>query len=573
MTEKINVHSQVNILVVDDNEKNIRAMKKVLEDLPINIYEALSGEEALKLVLRHTFAVVYLDVQMPGMDGYEVARCMGQNETTSAVPIVFVTAVHNSTEHIEEGYNAGAIDYLTKPINAHMLLAKTKIFIKLYEQRRRLRETVEALDKIANNDPLTGLSNRHQFNYVFDKVLANNQRHHRMFALLLLDLDNFKSVNDNLGHDIGDELLKHVAQKLTCCLRESDHVSRLGGDEFAILLSELNRANDASYIATKLLEELATPFIINNRELKITTSIGIATYPFASSNVKGLYKAADIALYRAKDGGKNIFEYYTETLNKAYVRRAEVEHGLQKAIEKQELTMRYQPRFNIKDRTIVGVEALARWNSKKLGSIPPDEFITIAEETGFITTLGSFLIEQSFEQFAEWQKINQDLTFSFAINLSPGQILSQSFTRQIKLLVEHYKLNVDQLEFELTESVFKGRNEDLETVLDEIRSMGFMISIDDFGTGYSSLSRIKSLPIQVLKIDRSFVSDITTDVNDAAIVKAVIALANALQLDVVAEGVESKEQAEFLLANGCTKAQGYYYAKPLTVKEIDELLK
>jgi len=301
--------------------------------------------------------------------------------------------------------------------------------------------------------------------------------------------------------------------------------------------------------------------------------IGIATYPFASSTVKGLFKAADIALYRAKDRGKNVFEYYTDTLNKAYVRRAELEHALQKAIENNELTMLYQPRFDMKDKKIVGLEALARWNSKKLGPIPPEEFINIAEETGYITTLGEFLMQQSFEQFHQWQKVNKDITFSFAINLSPGQILSQSFTGNLKQLIERYELNVDQLEFELTESVFKGRNEDLEAVLDEIRAMGFVISIDDFGTGYSSLSRLKSLPIHILKIDRSFVRDITTDVNDAAIVKAVIALAKALQLNVVAEGVESQEQAEFLLANGCDQAQGYYYAKPLTAKEIDELLK
>ncbi len=289
--------------------------------------------------------------------------------------------------------------------------------------------------------------------------------------------------------------------------------------------------------------------------------------------MKGLFKSADIALYRAKDGGKNKFEYYTEALNETYVRRATVESELQKAIEKCEVSLVYQPRVNMKTKEIVGVEALARWNNEKLGYVSPDEFITIAEDSGMMTVLGEHLMQKAFSQVERWEKKHPSFTLSMAINLSPYQIMSQRFSDGLRKILNNYSINLNHIEFELTESFFKGDKNFLEKTLNHLKKMGLTFAIDDFGTGYSSLSRLKSLPINVLKIDKSFVRDIMTDVNDAAIVKAIIALADALQLDVVAEGVETKEQADFLLENGCVYAQGFYYSKPVTPEELDTLIK
>jgi diguanylate cyclase (GGDEF)-like protein len=574
MDDEQELHNEdsINVLVVDDTQTNIIIMEHILSKLPINIHSVQSGQEAIQLILENQYAVVYLDVQMPEMDGYEVARILSEDKKTAGVPIVFVTAADKNDENIKLGYEAGAIDYLSKPVDPDVLVAKTKIFMRLFEQQEKLSKLVSKLDDLATTDALTGLSNRYQFNYIFEKVLENNKRHSREFAFMIIDVDGFKMINDSYGHDIGDELLKQIAERIHTSVRSSDHVSRLGGDEFAILLTELASSTVTGSIAKQLIERLCDPFKIGTLQLQISVSIGIALYPFASDTVEGLFKAADIALYRVKEKGKNNFEYYTDSMNVAYQRRAVIESALLGAIENNEIYLVYQPRINMQTGQVVGVEALARWTDDKLGEVLPDEFIRVAEDMGVIHKLGYSLMSMAFSQFEKWQHSHDYSNFGLAINLSPYQILNQSFVGSMKKLIAQYSVDLNYVEFELTESIFKGDDEHLELSLKEVKELGISFAIDDFGTGCSSLSRLKSLPIHVLKIDQSFIRGITTDGNDAAIVRAVILLAGALQLDVVAEGVETKEQADFLLKNGCLYAQGYYYSKPVSADEIEKLI-
>ena len=390
--------------------------------------------------------------------------------------------------------------------------------------------------------------------------------------MLLLDLDNFKSVNDSLGHDIGDKLLNAVSKRLKKILRKSDYLSRLGGDEFVVMLPEIKNPSNVGNIAASIIQTISKKYLLENHEINVSTSIGIACYPTASNSIQGLLKAADIALYKAKDKGKNAFEYFSDEVNKAHTHKANIERALLKAIEKHEFSLLFQPQFNIENKQISGIEALARWHSDTLGDLPPTEFISVAEEMGYIGRLGNHLMELAFKQLEKWQKDYSAKRFNFAINLSPCQILAPTFIKNLKQLLTRYKIDLTCLEFELTESIFKGQDNLIETALEGIQKLGVRFAIDDFGTGYSSLSRLKLLPIHILKIDQSFVKDITTDENDAAIVKAIIALAKALQLSVIAEGVETKAQATFLVKHGCYQAQGHYFSKALSLTDINALL-
>ncbi|MDF1654294.1 MAG: EAL domain-containing protein [Coxiellaceae bacterium] len=560
------------ILIVDDNKNNILAMKTILDDLPVTLYSAASGEEALTLALEHEFAVIYLDVQMPGMDGYEVIRCLSDKKSTANIPVVLVTALSNDQKSILKGYEYGAIDYLPKPISPEILMAKTKIFINLYQQQIQLKAMVESLDRLCKIDELTRLSNRFQFNVYLEKMISTGNRHQRCFSLLLLDLDNFKLINDVHGHDMGDELLKQVAGRLANSLRISDHISRLGGDEFAMLISEVKHSYGINHFASKILTSLSEPFKINNQVLHTTASIGIATFPFANDTIQGLFKCADVALYRAKNKGKNSFQHFTDSLNKNYLRQSRIEHALLDAMNNNNIHLVYQPKYNMENREVIGVEALARWEHEELGNIPPIEFIRIAEETGHISELGDYLLLLAFKQFQQWNDSLKNSSFHLAINLSPYQFIDNNFLTNIKQMIKTYDINLNQVEFELTESVFKGNDYELENALNSLNDFGACISIDDFGTGYSSMSRLKQLPITVLKIDKSFISEVTSESDNAAIVKAIIALGEALQLNIIAEGVETEEQMDFLLKHGCSQAQGYYFSKPVSATEINKLI-
>lgn len=560
------------ILVVDDNPNNILVMTKTLESLPVKILSASCGKDALQLVLRHEFAVIYLDVQMPELGGYEVASCLSQNSSTAKIPIVLVTAIYNDLASIIKGYDSGAIDYLIKPIEPRVLIAKTRIFLELDEHKRNLTSMVRKLEELASIDALTGLANRNQFNHRFANVIRDSERKNKLFALLMMDLDNFKMINDVYGHDVGDQLLKKMSSRINSTVRGTDFVARLGGDEFAVLLSDINSPNDAGRVSKNIIENLSEPFQINTITLSVTISIGIATFPFGGRTLTDLYKASDVALYKAKGKGKKTFAYYTESLNIEHQRRSDIEKNLSYALENNEISLVYQPRINIKTNAIVCLEVLARWNSSSLGDVSPSEFIPIAEEIGLISDIGSCIIERAFMQLNKWSNEADNYDVAISINLSPFQLLKPDFHLVLKDFIVDHQVNVELVEFEITESVFSEQEADLEKTIAEISKLGFSLSIDDFGTGYSSLSRLKKLPISKIKIDKSFIHDLTEEPNDQAIIKAIIALANALQIQVVAEGVESKEQVSFLRQNNCLELQGFYFSKPLTATKVIALL-
>lgn len=430
------------------------------------------------------------------------------------------------------------------------------------------------LDYLAKHDDLTDLPNRSLFNSMLGIAINRAKRTKQLMAVLYLDLDHFKNINDTLGHDIGDLLLIEVAKKLQKATRADDFAARLGGDEFAVILNGLNNAHDAGNIAIKLNEIIDCSYKLAKHTVHITTSIGIACYPAEGKDASTLLKHADIALYTAKDAGRNTHQYFTSDLNGYHTERLFIENALSYALERQELYLVYQPKFALPSKKMIGMEALLRWQHPKLGLVPPTKFIPIAEATGAIIPIGEWILKTACQEFAEkflGQKSNQQLVIS--LNLSPEQLIREKFLDLIVGIIKNAKIPAKNLELELTETAIMSKPKVSEKVLTQLSKTGIQISIDDFGTGYSSLSYLKRLPITTLKIDQSFIRDIETDPSDAIIVKAIINLAKNLELNVIAEGVETKGQLQFLVDNGCLQAQGFYFAKPLSVKEMTQFIK
>lgn len=686
------------ILIVDDKRENLIVLEKLLATLPVQIIKAQSGNDALSAMIEHEFVLVLLDVQMPGMSGYEVLEVMSWDEKTRYIPVIFITANYADEQHKMKGYQYGAVDYLYKPINDIVLLSKIRVFLDLYNQRIQykqlnqryelilnaagegifgldkesmitfinpaaerilaypsshlvghpfasllkieevaneteatwkeqdiymacsqgsifhkddttfakhdgaqlpveftaspmknafneydgvvvvftditLRKTVEEqLTNLALYDHLTKLPNRLLFEKTISQSLARARRNNKLMALMFLDLDHFKDINDRLGHDIGDLLLKGVSDRLVNCVRETDTVARLGGDEFAIILDELSVTEDAAAIAEKIINSLVPPFYLNGNEVNATTSIGIAVYPMSGDTIQILTKNADIAMYQAKQSGRNNYCYFTDTMNEKVRFKLEMVHSLRYALERNELELYYQPKIDLKTRNIVGAEALLRWHHSDLGTLLPTEFLQIAEETGMMPKIGNWVIEQACQANKSWENIGEH-RIRVAVNLSTTQLSQDDLVSTIQAALERSHLSPDLFEIEITETSLVNQSEKAMSTITLLQRLGVHISIDDFGIGYSSLSYLKQLPVDSLKIDQSFVRDLSIDSNDAAIIKAVTALAHNLGLGVVAEGVETQEQLEFLEANDCDQVQGFFFSTPLTATEMAKLLK
>lgn len=451
------------------------------------------------------------------------------------------------------------------------------------QMSQNLQRSNEQIKYLAYHDNLTGLPNRLMFNEYLEHVLNNARRSGELVALLYIDLDNFKRINDTLGHHIGDELLKQYAERLSSCLRNSDYVARidydnivetvarLGGDEFIIILPSIKDQLSVATIAKRILDSVSQPFLLEQHEVFITGSIGITVYPDDGENVSTLTKNADIAMYHAKEAGKNNYMYYSQSMNEAALERLTLESGLRRALERDELVLHYQPQIDARSQTIIGVEALVRWQHPEQGLIPPVKFITIAEETGLIIPLGEWVLRESCRQIKAWQAIGiNDLTVS--VNLSNQQFTSGQLDSHIAAILKESDIEPHRLDVELTESSIMQNENTAANMLEAIKALGVSISLDDFGTGYSSLSYLRRFPIDTLKIDRSFVRDIVTDKDDAAIILAIIAMAHSLGLKVTAEGVEETDQFTFLQRHGCNTIQGFLFSKPLPADELEQLL-
>jgi diguanylate cyclase (GGDEF)-like protein/PAS domain S-box-containing protein len=435
-----------------------------------------------------------------------------------------------------------------------------------------LKESETKLIYQASHDELTGLPNRTLLQDRMRQALAHADREGNMVALLFIDLDRFKVVNDSLGHDIGDTVLQTAAGRLTGCVREVDTVARLGGDEFVLMLASISKTDSIASVANKALESLARTYTIGDHELVLTASIGISVYPKDGIDVQTLLKNADTAMYRAKEGGKNRLEFFTTEMNAAVQRRMYLENQLRHALVKNEFVLHYQPQADLITGRIIGVEALLRWTHPQLGMISPAEFIPIAEETGLIVQIGEWVLETACRQAVAWQGDGLP-PLRMGVNLSVRQFTQNDIVEVVARVLLETKLDPSLLELELTESLLMGGGEEIITTLNALRKMHIRLSVDDFGTGYSSLSYLKRFPVTAVKIDQSFVREITTDPDAAALARSIISMAHEMRLSVIAEGVETEGQLGYLARHGCDEIQGYFLSRPIPPDEFSQLLR
>ncbi len=444
-------------------------------------------------------------------------------------------------------------------------------YIEIFSDVSERKEREERVRHLAHHDFLTDLPNRVLLNDRITQAISLAERNHTQVAVMFLDLDRFKNVNDSLGHTVGDKLLQEVGLRLRGCMRASDTVSRQGGDEFVILMPDMDDAADIARAAQKVLDSVAHPYAIDGHELVSTPSIGISVYPADGRDVESLLKNADAAMYHAKESGRNNYQFFTQDMNTRALERLSLERSLRRAIERGELRLHYQPQYDVRSGRIVGVEALIRWEHPDLGLIPPGRFIPFAEDTRLILPVGEWVLREACRQNRAWQ--NQGLpAVRVAVNISPLQFHDAAFATTVQAALSETGLESRWLELEVTESVIMQDVERVTESLEQLKSLGLELAIDDFGTGYSSLSYLKRFPIDKLKIDQSFVRDISFDNDDAAITSAIIGLTRNLGLRTIAEGVETREQLEFLQAHGCDEAQGFWFSKPLTAEECTALL-
>jgi len=445
------------------------------------------------------------------------------------------------------------------------------------------KEAEEQIRYLAYYDSLTGLPNRTFYKELVSRSLLLARRHHWTIAILFIDLDYFKRINDTLGHDIGDQLLRTVGDLVKTCIRKSDFiarseqdelenvVARLGGDEFIVLLNEIVHSQDASRVARRILKELARPFNLAGHEVFVTASIGIALYPLDGNDAESLLKNADVAMYHAKNQGRNHYQFYTQSMNATSLQRLDLENDLRKALDRDEFLLYYQPTVNVQTGAIIGAEALVRWKHPEKGMISPVEFISLAEETGLIVPIGEWVLRAACIQNKAWQDADNKL-MRMSVNLSSRQFDQDGLIEIVSKALHDSVLDPRYLELEITESTIMKNPEKAATTLQKLKDMGICLSIDDFGTGYSSLGNLRRFPLDTLKIDRSFIMNITTGSDDAAITTAIIAMAHSLKLRVIAEGVETKEQQTFLRDLGCHEMQGFLFSQPLEANDFFELL-
>ena len=429
------------------------------------------------------------------------------------------------------------------------------------------RRAEERIRRLAHFDELTGLPNRTMFMHTLQRAFSLAQRRNKQFALFFIDLDRFKNINDSLGHEAGDRLLQDVARRLRQHRRESDTVARLGGDEFVVLVEDCADSRELTAIAQNILNAVGRPYTLSGREYHVTGSIGISTYPADGLDPASLLKNADIAMYLAKDRGKNNFQFYSPQQNAHSFERLALESALRHALERREFVLHYQPKIEIRTNRIVGVEALLRWNHPDLGTVTPTQFIPLAEETGLIVPIGRWVLRTACAQSAAWRSDGLP-GVRIAVNLSARQFSDDGLIGDISDALAEAALPPEGLELEITESMVMQNPERAVSTLSRLRELGISVSIDDFGTGYSSLGYLKRFPIDNVKIDRSFIKDLPHDTDDAAITRAVIAMAQSLRIRVVAEGVETREQLEFLRAHECDECQGYFVSRPLPPSEF-----
>jgi diguanylate cyclase (GGDEF)-like protein len=570
---------EAKILIVDDARANLVALQVLLKPIEANIISAESGEQALQEVQDNEdhIALILLDVQMPVMDGFEVARLLHENEKTRSIPIIFITA-NQDDAHIEEAYLAGAVDYIQKPIRKTALLSKVNVFLDLWSLRFGLEQEIEQrrlaehrVEHLATHDPLTNLPNRRGLYEELNELIYRSKRYRYSSAVIYVDLDGFKNVNDHFAHEAGDRLLAQVAANFKQIVRQTDSVARIGGDEFIVLITDIDRETTLITKIESLLKEASKSIEFNGHKISVSASIGIALYPEHGDNAETLLHHADQAMYQAKNHGKNTFRFFTEDINEKAHRQRELQDNLRRALPNDEFTVFFQPIVDGKSGRVVSVEALLRWYSAELGQVFPDEFIPAAESAGLIPELGCWVLKKAVGTGAEWNR-QFGVELRIAVNASTIQFRNHLLFDTIKEQIEIHNWNPDLLEVEITEGLLLDDSPEVNTYIGEISNCGVRLSVDDFGTGFSALSYLKNYPVNTVKIDRSFIMDLPGDKENEVLVQAIIAMAHGLRLEVIAEGVETAQQWEFLRSLGCDFVQGYYFGKPMPKAEFDEYL-
>ena len=590
----LNDDEKANILIVDDSADKRLVLAATLEGLPVQVVQAASGREALRLLLKHDYAVILLDVKMPEMDGYETAKLIRSRKQSKFTPIIFVTAYARDETNVLQGYALGAVDYIFAPVVAEVLRAKVMVFVDLYQTQEIQRhgqvlETMVAqrtasltaeiterrqaqrrLDYLANHDVLTDMPNRRLYVERLQQALSCAQGRQHGVAVLFIDLDRFKLINATLGHEAGDRFLRILSGHFLACIREDDVVARFGGDEFAVFLNEV-APEDVPPLAQKFIDAIAEPFVMEGLEFSITCSIGISLFPGDGHDTQTLMKNADTAMYRAKQQGGNGFQFYTLAMSDKNSDRLALENKLRRALKLNQFVLYYQPKIKMENGRISGMEALMRWNDPENGLISPGTFIPILEETGMIYEAGRWAMQQALADCRLWQSEGLQPPL-VAVNVSASQLQHKDFVATVEQELNRAG-NTHRLELEITESMVMQNIEASIAKLQAIRKMGVEVSIDDFGTGYSSLSYLTKLPVSTLKIDLGFVARMVRDQDDLNIVSTIISLAHSLNLKVIAEGVGTEEQATLLRQLKCDEMQGYLYSKPLAFSEMGTILR
>ena len=557
------------IAFIEDDEDDYL----LTEDLLVEIYGTTfrldwirTWSQALEVVREHNHDVYLVDYRLGAGNGLDLIREAVKQGCNA--PIILLTG-ENSREIDIEAMKAGASDYLVKgEITARMLDRAIRYSIEQHRSETRLTE-------LAQYDQLTGLANRVLFRDFLTGSLARAKRRQEMVAVMLIDLDRFKVINDTQGHDAGDQLLKVVAQRLKDSVRASDLVARLGGDEFTVVLEGIHDPTIISHFGDRILETIRQPVTICGAEVFTTVSIGIAIYPTDVEDFDDLITSADAAMYRAKEMGSNNYQFYTVDLHIQAARRQELEGGLRAAIENGELSLDYQPQFAFPNGNVIGFEALLRWHHPSWGFVSPDQFIHIAEETGLIVPIGEIVMRQAFEQARRFWELGMR-NFRMAVNLSARQFQELDLHETVAAILRDCDVSPALIEIEITESSILKDADRVGEVLQSFNDLGLLVALDDFGTGFSSLNQLKNFPGATIKIDQSFVQHVLSNASDAAIVRAVIEMAHNLGLRVIAEGIETEGQLEFLRQEGCDAVQGFYLFRPacaarITVERLAEV--
>ncbi len=573
----------IRLLIVDDDLLVRTLAAESLKACGFEVTEADDGTSGLAQIENCRPDLVLLDVMMPGVDGYEVCRTLRARPELARIPVIMLTGL-DDTASIERAYECGATDFIAKPINATLLAYRVRYALRA---SRMLEERVAAEERIrqlADYDGLTGLANRKLFSEVMQHGLNRCTRQMAKAAVLDINLSRFKRINESLGHAVGDQVLQEAARRIAECIRASDLAgtsqdapqasvsARMSSDGFAVFLFEIRRAEDAALIARRLINAIAQPMQCTGHELALTASIGIAVYPENGEDVSTLLRNAEAAMHGAKQGGAETFCFFTPAMNASALAKLNTESDLRRAIERDELLLFYQARVDVPAGRLAGAEALLRWQHPTRGLVPPGEFIPVAEESGLIVPLTAWVLRAACRQLQQWQRAGLAVV-PVSINFSAQNFREDGLGELIAASLREFGIAPSLLEGEITESMLMQDVEGAVTRLQALRALGIELAMDDFGTGYSSLAYLKRFPLNVLKIDRAFVKDVLTDPHDAAIASTIITLGKTMGMAVVAEGMERVEQANFLLARGCTLMQGFLFARPVPADNFAQFLR